>query len=50
MRAKQMKNDTIKISDKERENRRLRKLLQIAVNREKAPEGLREKIRKMIRE
>jgi len=45
-----MKNDTIKISDKERENRRLRALLQKAVNGEKAPESLREKLRKMIRE
>ena len=50
MRAKQMTNDTLKISDEERENRRLRELLQKAVNKEKAPESLREKLRKMIRE
>ena len=50
MRAKQMTNETLKISDEERENKRLRELLQKAVNKEKAPESLREKIRKMIRE
>ena len=50
MRAKQMTNDTLKISDEERENKRLRELLQKAVNKEKAPESLREKLRKMIRE
>jgi len=40
----------IKNSDEERENKRLRELLQKAVNKEKAPESLREKIRRMIRE
>ena len=53
MRAKKMKhnrNGTTKISDEESENRRLRELLQKAVNKENAPESLREKIRKMIRE
>ena len=51
MRAKKMKqNGTMKISDEERENRRLRELLQKAVNKEKAPESLREKLRRMIRE
>jgi hypothetical protein len=53
MRAKQMKlngNGRLKISDEETENRRLRELLQKAVNKEKAPESLREKLRKMIRE
>jgi hypothetical protein len=40
---------TIKLSD-DHENGRLRGLLQKAVNREKAPESLRDKIRKMIRE
>lgn len=52
MRAKKMKhieNGAIKIADEERENRRLRALLQKAVNREKAPESLREKIGKLIR-
>lgn len=44
------KNGAVKISDGERENKRLRELLQKAVNKEKAPESLREKIRKMIRE
>jgi hypothetical protein len=44
------RNDTIKISDAQSEDRRLRELLQKAVNREKAPESLRDKIRKMIRE
>lgn len=43
-------NGTIKISDEERENKRLRELLQKTVNKEKAPESLHEKIRKMIRE
>ncbi len=42
-------NRTIKISDEERENKRLRDLLQKAVNKEKAPESLRERIAKMIR-
>jgi hypothetical protein len=42
-------NGKIKISDEERENNRLRELLQKAVNQEKAPGNLREKIRKMIR-
>ena len=53
MRAKKMTqngNRHLKISDEERENRRLRELLQKAVNKEKAPESLREKLRKMIRE
>jgi hypothetical protein len=44
------RHGTIKISDAESENRRLRELLQKAVNKEKAPESLREKLRKMIRE
>ena len=44
------KNGTIKISDEEHENKRLRDLLQKAVNKEKAPENLRERIRKMIRQ
>ena len=43
-------NGTVKISDEERDAQRLRELLQKAVNQEKAPESLREKIRKMIRE
>jgi hypothetical protein len=34
----------------ERENKRLRELLQKAVRKETAPAGLREKIRQMIRE
>lgn len=42
-------NGTIKISDEE-QTKRLRELLRQAVNKEKAPENLREKIRKMIRE
>jgi hypothetical protein len=54
MKAKKMMtikpNGTVKISDAELENKRLRELLQKAVNREKAPESLREKLRKMIRE
>ena len=43
-------NGAMKISDEERENRHLRELLQKAVDKEKAPESLREKIRRMIRE
>ena len=43
-------NVTIKISDETSENRRLRELLQKAVNKEKAPESLREKLRRHIRE
>ena len=43
-------NGAQKISNEERENRRLREVLQKAVNREKAPETLREKIRRMIGE
>jgi hypothetical protein len=43
-------NGKTKISDEERENKRLRERLQKAVNQEKAPENLREKIRKMIRQ
>ncbi|MEP6901220.1 MAG: hypothetical protein ABJA66_05690 [Actinomycetota bacterium] len=42
-------NGTTKISDEERENKRLREALQKAVNQEKAPESLRERIAKMIR-
>ncbi len=42
-------NVKIKISDDDRENKRLRGLLQKAVNKEKAPEELSENIRKMIR-
>ncbi len=46
-----MKNEkeTVETSHEERENKRLREILQKAVNREKAPESLREKIAKMIR-
>ncbi len=43
-------NETAKTSHEERENKLLRDLLQKAVNREKAPASLREKIAKMIRE
>lgn len=43
-------NETIKTSNEERENKRLRELLQKAVNREKAPASLRARIAKMIRE
>lgn len=53
MRAKHMNmngNGALKISDEERETRRLRELLQKAVNKEKAPENLRAKIRRMIRQ
>lgn len=53
MKAKQMNNNgkgAVKISDDERETARLRELLQKAVNREKTPESLREKLRRMIRE
>ena len=44
------KNGTIKNEDEERENKRLRELLKKTVNKEKAPESLRERIAKMIRE
>ena len=44
------KNGTIKNEDEERENKRLRELLKKAVNKEKAPESLRGRIAKMIRE
>jgi len=49
---KAMKNDneTAETLHEERENKRLRDLLQKAVNKEKAPESLREKIAQMIRE
>jgi hypothetical protein len=53
MRAKKMKHNgdgTMKISDEERDAQRLREVLQKAVNQEKAPESLREKLRRMIRE
>lgn len=43
-------NGALQISGEERETKRLRELLQKAVNKEKAPESLRDKIRKMIRE
>ena len=43
-------NGAPRIPDAESENKRLRELLQKAVNKEKAPESLRDKIRKMIRE
>ncbi len=43
-------NETIKMPAEERADKRLRDILQKAVNQEKAPESLREKIRKMIRE
>ena len=43
-------NETVKTSNEERENKRLREILQKAVNKEKAPESLRERIAKMIRE
>lgn len=39
-----------KISNEERENKRLRDVLQKAVNAENAPMDLREKISRMIRE
>ena len=39
-----------KTSNEEQENKRLREALQKAVNAEKAPESLRQRIRKMIRE
>lgn len=39
-----------KISNEEQANKRLREALQKAVNAEKAPENLRERIRRMIRE
>lgn len=39
-----------KISNDERENKRLREVLQKAVNAEKAPEILCERIRRMVRE
>lgn len=44
------RSDAMKIPFDERENKRLRELLQKAVNREKAPDNLRERIRRMIRE
>jgi hypothetical protein len=53
MKDKKMMNkehETIKTSNEERENKRLRDLLQKAVNKEKAPESLRERIAKMIRQ
>lgn len=53
MREKQMKhnrNGAIKSSNETSADKRLRELLQKAVNKEKAPESLREKIRRMIRE
>ena len=53
MKVKKMmtnKNGTIKNEDEERENKRLRELLKKAVNKEKAPESLRQRIAKMIRE
>lgn len=53
MKAKKMNHNsdgTMKISGEERENKRLREILQKAVNQEKAPESLREKIRRHIRE
>lgn len=43
-------NGKAKLADDERENRRLKEVLQKAVNKEDAPESLRERIRKMIRE
>jgi len=43
-------NETAENLHEERENRKLRDLLQKAVNKEKAPESLREKIAQMIRE
>lgn len=47
---KHKENGTMKISDEERDAQRLREILQKAVNKEKAPESLREKLRRMIRE
>lgn len=43
-------NGKAKLADDEREIRHLKKALQKAVNKENAPESLRERIRKMIRE
>lgn len=43
-------NGAMKPAFDERENRRLRAALQKAVRKEKAPESLRERIRRMIRE
>ncbi|CAN5553907.1 hypothetical protein BH10ACI1_BH10ACI1_28530 [soil metagenome] len=53
MKAKKImrnENESVKASNEERENKHLRDLLQRAVNKEKVPESLREKIAKMIRE
>jgi hypothetical protein len=54
MRAKKMRhngNGTVKTSnEKSADEKQLSELLQKAVNKEKAPESLREKIRRMIRE
>jgi hypothetical protein len=53
MKTNQMKhngNGTIKNSEETEEIRRLRELLQKTVNKEKAPESLREKLRRHIRE
>ncbi len=53
MKVKKMmtnKNKPLKNSDQDRENKLLREILQKAVNKEKAPESLRERIAKMIRQ
>lgn len=53
MRAKNIRSKrcgAMNAYDEERENKRLREILQAAVNKEKAPESLREKLRRMIRE
>jgi hypothetical protein len=47
---KKMTNGNHKNEVEERENKRLQKLLQKAVNTEKAPKSLRDRISKMIRE
>ncbi len=43
-------NGNHKSEVEERENKRLRQILQKAVNTEKAPDALRDRISKMIRE
>lgn len=43
-------NGKAKLADDERENQKLKEALQKAVNKENAPESLRERIRKMIRD
>lgn len=43
-------NSNHKYGSEERENKKLKRLLQKAVSQEKAPESLRDKISKMVRE